>query len=468
MRTIVMGGGVCGLTAAMMLARDGHAVTVLERDPDPVPASPQEAWERWPRRGVAQFRQAHVLQGRGHAVLEEALPDVAAALGLAGTAFVGTASRLPPSITDRSPRPGDERLGMVSGRRTTIEQVVAHAAEREPGVEVRRGVSVRSLMTAAAEDPPQVVGVRTDAGETLHADLVVDASGRRSELPRLLAEAGAEPPAEETEGTGFVYYSRFFRSGDGSVPQWIAAPNSPVGSFSVLTLPADDGIWSVTVYGSARDRPLKALRDEARWTAVVAACPLHAHWLEGEPLTGVLPMGGPVGRARRLVADGEPVATGVVALADAAAYTNPSLGRGIALGLLHAQRLREVVRTDARDPRALAEAWDADTEAELAPWYRETVEEDRRRLAEMEALRTGHPAEKPTEPETMLRAALPIAAPRDADVFRAFLETRCCRARADEVLARPGMADRVLALAGDLEPVRFPGPGREELLALLA
>src|SRR5205814_7661239 len=36
---LVLGGGVCGLGTALMLAHDGHEVTVLERDPQPPPAS---------------------------------------------------------------------------------------------------------------------------------------------------------------------------------------------------------------------------------------------------------------------------------------------------------------------------------------------------------------------------------------------------------------------------------------------
>ncbi|MEA2305105.1 MAG: hypothetical protein QOH43_2385, partial [Solirubrobacteraceae bacterium] len=35
-RIVVLGAGVCGLAAGLMLRRDGHTVTVLERDPAPV------------------------------------------------------------------------------------------------------------------------------------------------------------------------------------------------------------------------------------------------------------------------------------------------------------------------------------------------------------------------------------------------------------------------------------------------
>jgi glycine/D-amino acid oxidase-like deaminating enzyme len=71
----VLGAGVCGLATAIVLARDGHDVTVRDRDPVPVPDSLADAWEPWERRGVAQFRQPHSLQPRGRALLEEDWPD---------------------------------------------------------------------------------------------------------------------------------------------------------------------------------------------------------------------------------------------------------------------------------------------------------------------------------------------------------------------------------------------------------
>ena len=45
--------------------------------------------------------------------------------------------------------------------------------------------------------------------------------------------------------------------------------------------------------------------------AVVGACPLQAHWLDGVPLTDVVATAGMLDRYRRFVVGGQPVATGL-------------------------------------------------------------------------------------------------------------------------------------------------------------
>jgi 2-polyprenyl-6-methoxyphenol hydroxylase-like FAD-dependent oxidoreductase len=463
---IVLGGGVGGLATAVLLARDGHDVTLVERDPDPVPATLDDAHAAWSRRGVAQFNQAHILHPRGWAVLEEALPDVADALIAAGGRRFDVLGLMPPSITDRAPRPGDERFATVTGRRATIEWVLGRTAAAEPGVEVRRGTEVEALLARHDNGVPRVTGVRTTGGDELTADLVVDAMGRRSRLPAMLADVGARPVREETEDLGFIYYTRFFRSADGALPQFRAALLTPFDSFSLLTLPADNGTWSMTVYVSAGDRAMKGVRDPEQWSALVRACPAHAHWIDHEPISELIALGGVVDRYRRFVDADGPIATGVVAVADAWTCTNPSLGRGMTFAFVHARYLRDFVRYHLEHPLELAEVWDTVTEAELTPWYRSTVREDHARARHLDARRRDEPPPPPPDPESALLAALPAAAVHDADVFRALLDTRCCWTTPEDVIARDGMAERIRELAAEPRAMP-PGPDRAGALALL-
>jgi 2-polyprenyl-6-methoxyphenol hydroxylase-like FAD-dependent oxidoreductase len=400
-------------------------------------------------------------------VLEETLPDFFEALVSAGAARMDLLGLMPPNLAESGARAGDERFVTYTARRTTFEQVLGKAAEGEPGLEVRRGSAVKELTMRIGSGTPHVTGVRLESGETLHADLVVDAMGRRSKLPRWLSDASIGPMHEESEDSGFIYYGRFFRSADGTTPQPFGPLLAPMGTFSILTLPSDNGTWAVTIVASSGDQVLKRMRDLDLWTAVVEACPLHAHWLEGEPISDLEAMAGVLDRYRRPLTDGGPSLTGIALLGDAWACTNPSLGRGISLGLLHTQCLREVVNSHLEDPLEFAKAWDAATEAKLTPWYRETVEEDRDRLHEIDALRNGLEPAPPHERSAVLREGMNTAALHDPELFRAYLASRAVLTPLSETFAQDGVAERTLELAGANEGLVLPGPSREDLLTLL-
>ncbi|NEM08674.1 NAD(P)/FAD-dependent oxidoreductase [Geodermatophilus normandii] len=459
---VVCGGAVVGLGAAMMLARDGHEVTVLEADPDGAPVTPAEAWDTWRRTGVAQFRQPHTLFPRFRAVADEELPGLTTRLVDAGCVEADRLTSMPPSMTDRTPRPGDERLRGVTGRRPVVESAVAAAAEDTPGVTVRRGVRVEELLPGppALEGVPHAAGVRTTAGEDVRADLVVDATGRRTPSAGWLADLGTRPPAVSAQDSGFVYYTRYFTGPRRPAP--FGPPLAPLGSISVLTLDGDNDTWSVTVFGQSGDAPLKALRSPEAFDRVIGACPLQAHWLDGRPADGVMAMAGGLDSSRRLVVDGRPVVTGLLTVGDAWACSNPSAGRGLSVGLLHAALLRRVVAAHLDRPAELAVAWDEETERTAGPFIREQRTEDRSRLAGMAAARDGLP-EPPPPPDlgTFLGAAM-----QDADLFRAMLEYRLCMAPLAELLARPAVQER-MAAADRRPPSPLPGPDRARLLELL-
>jgi 2-polyprenyl-6-methoxyphenol hydroxylase-like FAD-dependent oxidoreductase len=468
MNILISGGGICGLGTALLLARDGHDVTVLESDVEPIPASPDAAWEQWERKGVAQFRQPHNFMPGLRLLLEAELPDVQEALARAGACRFDLVNPLPPFFNDRAPRPIDEKLWTWTARRPLGEWVFANAAQQTHGVTIRRGVSVAALLTgpSVVGGVPHVTGIRTSSDEELQSELVVDATGRRSSSPQWLAAIGARAPHEEQEDCGFTYYTRYFR---GIQPQRVAPVLTALGSISLLTLPGDNETWSITIFVATGDQALKKLRHEEQWTNTIRACPLHTHWLDGQPISPVLAMSGIADRYRRFVVDGAPVATGFVAVADAWACTNPSAGRGLTVGFLHALRLRDALRAHGDDPRALVHDFDRRTEAEITPWYEAQIAVDRTRFGEMVAIREGR---EPTPPASELArriVGLMSSIAASADLFRDALEYIGTVTPVQRILERPDVAQRIAAareaMKGAPRP-QMPGPTRTQLLQI--
>jgi 2-polyprenyl-6-methoxyphenol hydroxylase-like FAD-dependent oxidoreductase len=467
---LVLGGGICGLATAMLLAQDGDDVTVLERDPAGPPAALDEAVDAWERPGVGQFRQAHYTHARFRHIVQAELPKVYEKLVELGALKYDLVNEImPPTIEDRTPRPGDDRYWTLTARRPVLELAFAQCAEDATGMKIERGTHVTGLLTGkeAMKGVPHVVGVRTDKGEELRADLVIDAMGRRSELPQWLRDAGGRPPQEEEEDCGFTYYGRAYR---GERPKALGPLLAAFGSISLLTLPADNDTWITALFTSTGDQAMKQCRFEDKFNNVIRSMPLHKHWIDGEPLGDIEVMAGIMDRYRRFVVDGQPVVTGLLPVADAWACTNPSFGRGISLGLMHVVRLRDLVRTLNGDPAASAIEWDDITEAELTPWYQAQIAMDRMRVNEIDEIRHGRQPQAPAadDVQSQMTKAFFTGMAYDADCFRGFLEVMGCLKTPQEVFSMPGMFEKFIAVADGREPPVAPGPSREELLALIA
>lgn len=452
----------------MLFAADGHEVTVLERDPS-LPVDPAKAYEHWERSSVRQFQMGHYFLPPFRAALEAHLPQVIDGLEANGAFDYNPILRAPESLTG-GVRPGDERFGVLTGSRPMVEAVVAACAAEVDGLTIRRGVAVTELITDPDRPegaPVHVTGVVTADGERVEADLVVDASGRNSGLPRLLAAAGAEAPVDEADDSGFVYYGRAFRSPDGSVPASMGGGLQEYGSISTLTLAADNGTWAIAFVASGRDKAMRRVRDEERFEELWRSYPLVAHWLDGEPMTDIKVMGNLEDRIRHFVVDGAPVATGLAAVGDSWACTNPSVGRGASMGMLHVLALRDVLReTPLDDPVAFALAFDERTAETVEPLYRETVRGDRHRLAQIEAELAGT-AYEPTDPMLRTIDALPAAGMADPELFRIWLDGFMMNTSIDELLADPDVRARVEELGATADDAVL-GPDRPQLEAILA
>jgi 2-polyprenyl-6-methoxyphenol hydroxylase-like FAD-dependent oxidoreductase len=470
-RVVIVGGSVAGLAAAMLFARQGHEVLVL--DSDDIAAAPDlDGATRSPwRPGAPHSPQGHGLIALATRVLRERLPDVHSALRSNGVEEIAVAEHMPLSIPDRSPAAGDDELHFLMTRRSTFDWILRRGAGAEPRVTIRQAVSVHGL-DLRSDGLPRVRGVLTTAG-AVSADLVIDASGRRSALPRWLAEAGARAARTASAECGLVYFTRHFLIRAGA--RWPKlnrgfAAGGPLPYVTVTLFPSDNGTAQLAIIPLADDAPMKAVRDPRAFVAFARTVPVVAEWLEVlEPITDVYAMGALQNTLRRLVVDGIPVALGVHAIGDALCTTNPTFGRGIALALSQAAVLVDIVTQCGSDLFAQAIAWEDSIANTLLPWYEDQVTQDNERVARLRQAVFGDPPPPSHGDGPLTLREFATAASVDALVWRALLRHNGMLQERSAIFDDPIVAERTrAALAAGAKPPAVAGVPREEALASIA
>jgi 2-polyprenyl-6-methoxyphenol hydroxylase-like FAD-dependent oxidoreductase len=477
MRIAVVGGGVAGLSSALVLARRGHAVTVVERDHTPMPSSADEAFE-WDRRGAPQVRHSHAFLAKLHGLLRTDHPDLLATLLAEGATEVRFGEDLPPEMVGFEPEPGDEELVLIACRRTTFEWVLRRAALAEGNVTFRTGVAVDGLLADRGDGRLRVGGVRLSDGSTIEADLTVVAAGRRSNAPEWLEAIGAPTVAEQVEDTGIVYFSRFYRLlGDADFPPTAGLIGGDLGYLKYGVFVGDNRTFSVTLAVSTEDAELRRLlNDETNFEIGARLLTVAETWLDGraEPITPVHVMAGLLNRWRDYVVDGSPVAAGIIPVGDAVLCTNPLFGRGCTTAFWGAHLLGAALDDHPDDLVAAAVAYDEALRREIKPWHKASVEADAEARRVAAALLKGEDPDADTDdPRTfirgLLRDGLAPAIRRDPVVLRAFMRTLNMLDPPDTLATDPDVGARVLAVWQDREnrpPEPKLGPKRRaEFLA---
>jgi 2-polyprenyl-6-methoxyphenol hydroxylase-like FAD-dependent oxidoreductase len=350
----IIGAGPAGLLVGASLARRGHDVVAVDRDPGP------PAQGHWPRRGVMQFHHAHGFRSQVGAVLEQEWR----------AAFEAWLALGAEPITFDIPGVGEIPAGHRS-RRDTFERALRTTAATVPRLAVRRG-HVDAVLSAEG----RVHGIVVD-GVALQAELVIDASGRSGRvLDGLRAPPSAGGPC------GMAYVDRQYRLRPGAEPGPMVNPlawQADFDGYQSIVFLHERGHFSVLLVRPTADAALKVLRHNAAFEAACRAIPGLAEWTNparAEPITDVLP-GGPLRNAFRgqHSVDGRPAVPGLVSIGDAVATTTPTFGRGLTTTFLQVQHLLALIDAGI-DMALLGEpfgAWCADN---MLPWVVDHVEMD--------------------------------------------------------------------------------------------
>ena len=471
MRIIVVGGSAAGQFTALLLARAGHEVLLLDQD-SVEPASDIEAAAADAfRPAVPQFVQPHVVLPRCRLLLRQALPDVYAALLAAGAREVPLASATPPALSLGTDWPGDDEFTSVATRRSTLDWVLRHAVASQSSIRAQGGVRVTGLLTRPGS-PPRVAGCATTGGD-LTADLVVDATGRRSAIDSWLQAVGVRRSRTVQAECGLAYYSRHYRLRPGTTLPGLETTRAvlALNEFTTGIWGSDNHTMLITIAPLIQDKRFRRVTNPDIFTAVAKTVPVLAPWLSVmDPISDIYPMGGLHNSMRRLIVDGVPVATGLAAVGDSVCITNPTFGRGLALALQGALDLAEALGEHGEDESALADALDNFVTQHVEPFYLDQAANDGRRLAELRHNLFGAPAPETAPREDRVTfAALSAAMPFDASVFRAFWRVLGMLARPDEVYADPDVVARTQEILRGFDAApAMTQPTRADLEAALS
>lgn len=454
----VLGAGVAGLSAALLLARDGHQVTLLERDELRV-GSPEDS-VHWQRRGIPHFLQPHAFIPRGRAELREHAPDVYTALLTAGASEVDLRRKLPGPV-----RPGDEQLQYLAVRRPLLEWALRSAVSADPRVDVRDGAQVAGVQVEYGRATAIRVG-----SSTVTVDVVVDALGRRTPTPKWLAAAGVEDQPVQSSDCGVIYYSRYYSVRPGfELPDgpWFLSPRGDLGYFGFSTFPGDNRTFAAVLAvptGFPEWRDLKAART---FEAAVATIPTLRQWVDPvgvEPITDVLPMAGLRNTLRSFDA-AHP--RGLVPVGDAFSHTDPVLAHGLSFAIMHAADLVAALREHDDLDDALR-AYVARTRADLVERYElaTALDEQRHRMWAGLPVDVAH---RDGDYALFSMVAAGVAAMVDPDVFRTFIRRIGLLDSTTVLDSDVALQCRIEGLFGEVSALPRPpvGPTRDDMLAIV-
>ena len=337
-QAIVIGGSIAGLLTVRVLLDHFDHVTLLERDQ--LPDGPEV------RPGVPQAQHVHTLLLHGYHLLESLFPSLTTDLLAQGAQLLDWANDWKIlTMWAWMPQHQSNLTGLICSR-LLLEWYLRQQLLQRPDFSLIDQTRAQSLVSDHLQShiTGVVIDSKTSGGATLQANLVVDASGRRSQLPKWLTELGYSPVETTTVNSFFGYASRWYEYSPEEAIKGIIITSKPgTTRRGGIVCPVEGNRCVITLHSFEKDYPssqedeflefAKSLRDSAIYHIIQKAKPVSPIYCNRN-----------TSNCLRHYEKLKAMPARLVTLGDAVCSFNPSYGQGMTVAALGAILLGDCLR----------------------------------------------------------------------------------------------------------------------------
>ncbi len=335
---VVIGGSMAGLLAGRVLTNHFEQVTIIERDR--FPEQPKY------RPGVPQSNHVHVLLCKGKQIVEQLFPGLLGELETAGALEIDWTAEFPwYNLFGWQPRFHSELKSYLCSRHL-LEWMVRQKLATYDNLQFLENTQVTDLLSKVSN---RVTGVRLKSNsqiQDLTADLVVDASGRNSSLPKWLNALGYQSPEETVINSFLGYSSQWYQVPEGLQIDWKAlavAPKPPSDRRGGVICSVENNCWVATLFGVNKDYPPSDETGFLEFARSIRNPIIYKFIKETQPISPVYVYRRTENRLRHYDKLSR-LPDGIVAIGDAVCSFNPVYGQGMTVGALGAIALDECLQ----------------------------------------------------------------------------------------------------------------------------
>lgn len=333
---VVIGGSMAGLLAARVLSDLFDRVIVLERD--------VECKSPIARAGVPQGAHFHALLAKGYEILCEFFPGLEDSLLADGAVKVDVCNDFSWHHFGGWKLQFVTEVAGLFASRPFIEFKVRELVSAIPNVTILHEREVCALQLS--DDRSSVDGVEICSAsnksfrETIKSDLVVDASGRTSQLSKWLADFGFDSPKEETMNVGVGYTTRIYERS--SFPArgkgLLITPKPPFTKRTGGLFPIEGNRWICTLGGWHADHAPRSDDGFLEFAKSLPASDIYDIISKEKPVSAVSVFKYPVSKRYRYELLKQ-MPKNIIPIGDSICSFNPIYGQGMTVCALEARAL---------------------------------------------------------------------------------------------------------------------------------